>query len=232
MRYWIKNFKLESHFGEIIAILIILFWMVSSILAFQYRVSFWSPYTYLWILVQMHLFTGLFITAHDSMHGTVSSNPRINHFLGWISSFCYACFLYSRLNHKHHAHHEHVHTDLDPDYSPDSFLVWYFKFFMNYFTIIQLATLIGLFFFLKLAFHIPEWNLILFWIIPSILSSLQLFYFGTYSPHKGNPGNRHHARSQNKNHVLAFFTCYFFGYHFEHHNAPNIPWWKLHSQKL
>jgi len=46
----------------------------------------------------------------------------------------------------------------------------------------------------------------------------------------GNEGehvNKHQSRSQHKNHVLAFFSCYFFGYHYEHHDAPWLPWWKL-----
>jgi hypothetical protein len=30
----------------------------------------------------MHLYTGLFITAHDAMHGTVSSNPKLNKLIG------------------------------------------------------------------------------------------------------------------------------------------------------
>jgi fatty acid desaturase len=26
-------------------------------------------------------------------------------------------------------------------------------------------------------------------------------------------------------------TCYFFGYHWEHHEAPGIPWWQLYLTK-
>ncbi len=31
--------------------------------------------------------------------------------------------------------------------------------------------------------HIPSDNLTYFWVLPSLLSSLQLFYFGTFLPH-------------------------------------------------
>ncbi|MDQ1141520.1 fatty acid desaturase [Pedobacter agri] len=38
----------------------------------------------------MHLYTGLFITAHDAMHGTISSNKTINNFFGYLAVFIYA----------------------------------------------------------------------------------------------------------------------------------------------
>jgi beta-carotene ketolase (CrtW type) len=74
---------------------------------------------------------------------------------------------------------------------------------------------------------LPQSNLLLFWVAPSLLSTFQLFYFGTYLPHKGEHDNRHQSRSQKKNHVAAFFSCYFFGYHYEHHDSPGTPWWRL-----
>ena len=80
---------------------------------------------------------------------------------------------------------------------------------------------------------IPMWNLILFWELPAILSTLQLFIFGTYLPHRGEhtPGNKTQSRSQARNHVWAFISCYFFGYHYEHHDQPYLPWWKLAAAK-
>jgi hypothetical protein len=44
----------------------------------------------------------------------------------------------------------------------------------------------------------PLGNLLLFWALPSILSSLQLFYFGTYLPHRHEEAefaDEHRARS-------------------------------------
>jgi beta-carotene ketolase (CrtW type) len=78
---------------------------------------------------------------------------------------------------------------------------------------------------------LPEQNLIMFWVLPSLLSTLQLFYFGTYLPHKGEHQNIHHSKTQSKNHLWAFLSCYFFGYHYEHHNSPGTPWWKLWIEK-
>jgi beta-carotene ketolase (CrtW type) len=31
--------------------------------------------------------------------------------------------------------------------------------------------------------------------------------------------------------VWAFISCYFFGYHYEHHDQPYLPWWKLAAAK-
>jgi beta-carotene ketolase (CrtW type) len=43
--------------------------------------------------------------------------------------------------------------------------------------------------------------------------------------------NKQQSRSQRKNHVWAFISCYFFGYHYEHHAQPYLPWWKLPQAK-
>jgi len=222
---------LRTQTGLFIACTLILLWSFSTAFAFQVHWDSRNPFLYIWILIQMHLYTGLFITAHDAMHGTVSRNRGLNNLIGWICTLAYACFPYSKLYKKHHEHHRFVHTEQDPDFSERSFFLWYMGFFFQYFSIYQYLLLNGLFFFYNLVLKVPQVNLILFWIVPSVLSSLQLFYFGTYAPHKGEPGNIHQARTQTKNHVLAFITCYFFGYHFEHHDAPYIPWWQLHKLK-
>jgi len=217
--------------GLPIALIIYGFWLFSIILGFSLPIRWDNPWIYLRILIQMHLFTGLFITAHDAMHGTVSRIKWINDGIGWICTLSYALFFYNRLFPKHHQHHQFVHTEKDPDYSHHSFFRWYFQFFFQYFSILQYLLLNGMFFFLQWVFKISQANLIVFWILPSILSSLQLFYFGTYLPHHGEINNAHQSRTQSKNHLWAFMTCYFFGYHYEHHDSPHIPWWRLYLQK-
>jgi beta-carotene ketolase (CrtW type) len=173
----------------------------------------------------MHLYTGLFITAHDAMHSTISPNRGINNLIGYLCTFLYAAFWYPKLYAKHHLHHNHVHTNHDPDYHNGHFWNWYVRFIRNYLSIWQIVAMAALFNLLK--FWIPQQNLLLFWVAPSLLSTLQLFYFGTYQPHKGEHDNIYFARSQKKNHVLAFFSCYFFGYHYEHHHSPGTPWWMM-----
>jgi len=75
-------------------------------------------------------------------------------------------------------------------------------------------------------------SVVLFWAVPAILSAVQLFYFGTYRPHRievGNFADEHRARSTQWGPVYSFLTCYHFGYHLEHHRYPWVPWWGLPS---
>jgi beta-carotene/zeaxanthin 4-ketolase len=228
----LRQIQAHPYTGVSIACLIISLWALSlTYLLAVYPVNFASPVTYLLILVQTHLFTGLFITAHDAMHGVVSRNRKLNTIIGQVCATLFVYNSYGRLFPKHHAHHRFVKTGQDPDYYEGNFFVWYFHFLKQYVTLKQIILAAITFNLLKLV--VPEINLIIFWIIPSFLSTFQLFYFGTYLPHKGEhePGNVHQSRSQPKNHLVAFLTCYFFGYHYEHHNSPGTPWWLLYKQK-
>ena len=65
--------------GIIIAFIIISIWASHLFYSLLYvSVDFTNPVFYLHILLQGYLYTGLFITAHDAMHGTVSKNKFIN----------------------------------------------------------------------------------------------------------------------------------------------------------
>jgi beta-carotene/zeaxanthin 4-ketolase len=219
----------KSNKGALIAFLVIACWTFSIISLMNWEVQFNNPLLYLFILVQMHLYTGLFITAHDAMHGTVSRHKKLNNAIGQLCTALYACFPYKVLNTKHHEHHRYVHTEKDPDYSEGSFFVWYLSFIKQYLSWWQVVLMAVIFNILKI--WIPESNLFFFWVLPSLLSTLQLFYFGTWLPHHGEHNNKHQSGSQRKNHVLAFLTCYFFGYHYEHHDSPGTPWWRLWEAK-
>ena len=221
--------------GTFIAILIILSWVAHLLymLLFQAvnpaEISFW-----LHLLLQSWLFTGLFITAHDSMHGTVSHNRTLNYFLGFLSTMLYAGMWYPMLIKKHRAHHAWPGTKKDPDYhvGNQNFFVWWFSFMKAYLTIWQIIIMavlfnVGLIFFTEL-------QLIVIWIIPAFLSTFQLFYYGTYLPHRLPHTEEmlpHNARTQRRNHLWAFVSCYFFGYHSEHHDSPRTPWWQLYKTK-
>jgi beta-carotene ketolase (CrtW type) len=221
--------KSPPYIGVFIALTVILSWLASTVLLMRWEYSWTNPLLYFFILLQMHLYTGLFITAHDAMHGTVSKNKPINNAIGYIATFFYAAFWYRQLYGKHHQHHKHVHTADDPDYHKGNFLSWYITFIKNYLSVWQVVFMAVLFNVLKV--WIPQQNLLLFWVLPSLMSTMQLFYFGTYLPHRGEHSNQHQSRSQGKNHMLAFFSCYFFGYHYEHHDSPGTPWWLLWKMK-
>lgn len=220
------NANLQTNYGIWIALVIVTLWFANLAVAFQINLTFTSPLTYLLFWIQTHLFTGLFITAHDAIHGTVAPNhPKLNNWIGRICTTLYAFFPYQKLYTEHHKHHKFVHTEADPDYYEGNIFTWYLQFVKHYVSFWQIVCYAITYNVLKLVF--PYENLIFFWIIPAIVSTLQLFYFGTYLPHKGEHTNKHQSTSQTKNHLWAFLTCYFFGYHYEHHDAPYAPWWQL-----
>jgi len=222
--------------GIIIALGIIIAWVSNLFFSLHYTpVNITHPSYYASIIIQAFLYTGLFITAHDSMHGAISKNRKVNSILGWISCILYSGFIYSKLKKNHFEHHKYPAMDNDPDYSVPSqqFFVWYFRFIWRYINIWQLIIVAGLFNILLIWYS--EIQLLSYYVAPALLSSLQLFYFGIYSPHK--PPHTlemapYNSRTQNKNHLIAFLTCYFFGYHHEHHAHPNIAWWRLYRYKV
>ena len=218
--------------GILIGSALIMLWFISLYVLLQWNFDYTNPLIYLAIYIQTHLYTGLFITSHDAMHGSVSKNTKVNYFLGYVTSMLFAFNSYNKLVVKHHEHHKFVATDEDPDYHESGkFWLWYWNFLKRYITLKQLILIAVSLQLLRFVF--PLENLIFFWIVPSILSTFQLFYFGTFIPHKDGhkSENKHKSRTLVKNHLWAFFSCYFFGYHYEHHDAPGVPWWRLWQMK-
>jgi beta-carotene ketolase (CrtW type) len=176
---------------------------------------------------------GMFIVAHDAMHGSLApGRPILNRNVGRASLLLYAGFWYDRLLPEHMAHHRAPGTAADPDFSvdhPNRFWPWYAQFFRYYFGWKQLLFLTAVVL-IYLAIGASYPNILLFWALPAILSSLQLFYFGTFLPHRqaDQPFDDHHnARSNAYNWLASLLSCFHFGYHHEHHRAPHIPWWRL-----
>ena len=220
--------------GMLVALIIIMLWFLFLITGLSMDVNYSNPLLYLLILLQTHLFTGLFITAHDAMHGALMpSNKKLNHLLGRISTLLFVYSSYRRLRKKHYQHHRFPGTEKDPDYhrGNDRFFAWYLAFLKHYFSWPQFIA--GAITYNLLKTVLPSENIILFWIIPSLLSTFQLFYFGTYIPHRGEhqEHNHHRSTSLGQNHIWAFISCYFFGYHYEHHDSPRTPWYRLWKVK-
>jgi beta-carotene ketolase (CrtW type) len=213
--------------GVWVGVAIIAVWLLAVIYGLGLKLDWYNPVTYLLVLIITHLYTGLFITAHDAMHGLVSPNARLNTLMGTVTALLFAYNWYPRLLTNHKLHHAHAATMPDPDWNPGNFLVWYISFAKHYVTVWQILAMAVTYNLLKL--WVPMENLIVFWEIPAILSTLQLFYFGTYLPHRGehSQDDPYKAKSQPLNHTWAFLSCYFFGYHNEHHAMPWLPWYKL-----
>jgi beta-carotene ketolase (CrtW type) len=221
--------------GLLIGISIILLWLVHLVYALVFtEVSFTSPMVLVHIAIQTYLYTGLFITAHDAMHGQVSGNRALNNGVGRLSTWLFAALSYSRLLEKHKLHHQFPGEEGDPDYCmySQNFWRWWFSFLKNYIKWYQILIMAVVFNILQI--WVNQLNLVLFWVLPSILATFQLFYFGTYRPHRlphTEAMMPHHSRTQKGPHWWAMLSCYFFGYHFEHHESPRTPWWKLYQLK-
>ncbi|MEM9151582.1 MAG: fatty acid desaturase [Cyanobacteria bacterium P01_F01_bin.3] len=185
------------------------------------------------------LYTGLFVTGHDSMHGSVApSHPRINRLLGELCLFCYGLIPYDKLYESHAHHHQFPASHRDPDFhnGRDTHpILWYFRFMRSYWTLRQTIGIIVIYNGLHRVVGVPEANLLVFWAIPSLLSSVQLFYFGTYLVHRELPDTYSTPLCANSHYwpeLLSLITCYHFGYHREHHAFPEVPWWQLPQVEL
>ncbi|HEY0420134.1 MAG TPA: fatty acid desaturase [Acetobacteraceae bacterium] len=188
------------------------------------------------IALQCWLNVGLFIVAHDCMHGSFApGRPGVNHAVGRVCLALYAGFSFDRLRPKHFAHHAHPGTAGDPDFDaahPDRFWPWFLRFFREYFGLRELAVLAGLLLFYLAVLGASPVNALVLWGVPALLSAAQLFYFGTYLPHRHDEapfGDRHNARSNAYSWLVSLLTCFHFGYHHEHHLHPSVPWWRLPS---
>lgn len=228
--------------GVFIAATVLSAWAAALVLSLTSDLAL-SPPTLLsvlltgaFVLLNTFLYTGLFITAHDAMHGTVAPEfPRLNRVIGRVATLLYALFSFEVMRSKHREHHAQPASAGDPDFHDGShrgFFRWYLHFFFTYVTWKQLLGMAVVFNLLKHVAGIPDINILLFWVLPSLASTLQLFYFGTYLPHR-QPAtgytDPHRAVSNNYSVALSFLTCYHFGYHLEHHERPGVPWWRLPS---
>jgi beta-carotene ketolase (CrtW type) len=225
----------NRYWGLSVASLIIATWAASLVsllrLEVQHLQITWLTLAILW---QTFLYTGLFITAHDAMHGCiVPQRPRLNHAIGFLVLLCYGFLPYYKLRTAHWQHHQHPASDRDPDFHDGKhthMLLWYARFMYRYWGFWQCIGITGAYHFIHRVLHVPEANLLLFWAVPSLLSSFQLFYFGTFLVHREPTDGYQNASRATSNYrplVWSFLTCYHFGYHQEHHEQPNLPWWQL-----
>ena len=228
--------KLPSLTGILVATVIAIVWIGS--LGFLSYIDIYQLSLF-WILPAIlgrtFIQTGLFIVAHDAIHGSVyARNRKLNDAIGQFAVTLYALLDYQKLAVNHWAHHRQPGQAGDPDFHDCNRFVWYLKFMKGYLNlrqiIIQFLGLGTIFITLHFGLHIPVANLFLFWVIPIFFSTIQLFFFGTYLPHRAsNPDNSHHATSSNYPLIWSFLTCYHFGYHWEHHEYPWLAWYHLPS---
>ena len=196
---------------------------------------------------QTWLSVGLFIVAHDCMHGSFAPfRPWVNRWAGRIALRLYMGFSYDRLIAKHHAHHRYAGRPGDPDFDenhPRDGWRWYWTFMWRYLDwyVFWVTGAIVITYVALLTLHGgPSRGMhILFWAGPSLVASMQLFYFGTFRPHRHEDGpegeagfaDEHNSRSNDFPVWASLLTCFHFGYHHEHHDNPHVPWWRLPAMR-
>lgn len=218
--------------GPVLGLAIVLAWIANY--AFMMLVA--DPFAilhWLFALVQCWLNVGLFIVAHDCMHGSFAPQRRwLNTAAGRLCLFMYAGFSYDRLRAAHFEHHKSPGSAADPDFDeahPTEFTPWFMRFMLTYFGVKEFLVMF-VFVAAQLAAGVPLAKLLIFWALPAIVSAIQLFYFGTFLPHRHTAmpfADHHNARTQSFSELLSLLTCFHFGYHHEHHLRPAVPWWRL-----
>ena len=192
------------------------------------------------VLLRSFLHTGLFIVAHDAMHGVLwPACPDANARWGRLALTLYAGLPYGSCRTKHELHHRFSGGPGDPDFHSSEgpavreALHWFIHFLASYLSWGQMTRLLGGWLalgMLSLALTPTALlNVLLFFSLPLLLSSLQLFVFGTYLPHRAlePQAEAHRPRSLNLPVWLSLLTCYHFGYHWEHHQYPWLAWHQL-----
>lgn len=188
------------------------------------------------VALQTWLSVGLFIVAHDAMHGSLAPGcPRVNRAVGQLCTGAYAAFPYDRLRSAHHRHHARPGSADDPDFhheKPRAFVPWFLQFFRAYFGWRELVVLAGVAA-TYLALGARPLNLLLCWALPALLSALQLFTVGTWLPHRHRGdglqdfADAHNTRTLDWPWLASLLACFHFGLHLEHHRLPHVPWWRL-----
>lgn len=206
---------------------------VGAIFFWQWRTELVS-FAIMIVFAQAWLSTGLFIVAHDCMHGSLApGRPQLNRTIGTLCLGLYAGLSYRALLPKHLAHHAAPGTAGDPDFDPDNprrLAPWFLRFFRGYYTHGQILriTAVAIVYMLLGASLL---NIVIFWAIPASLALVQLFVFGTYLPHRHADdafADDHRARSNKLPMFGSLISCFHFGgYHHEHHLSPGTAWWRL-----
>lgn len=228
----------STRFGLAFTLLTLTAWMTSTVSLLVCDVAALPGWFVIGaILIRTHLQTGLFIAGHDSMHGVLWPECRsCNRLLGSLLLIFYAGLPFEVCLRNHRLHHQQTATDRDPDFQVNpraGLLQWYFRFMAGYLRPRQMASL--LFFWAVLwvfacLLGTSGWiNVLLFCSLPLLLSSFQLFLFGTYFPHRCQrpPLCKNQPDSLDLPAWLSLIACFHFGYHREHHDQPTLPWFAL-----
>ncbi len=191
-----------------------------------------------WIALRTLCCVGLFITAHDAMHGVVRPGaPRVNAAVGRLCLALFACMSFPKLRAAHMRHHAGPARDSDPDWCPDQRLAPWFASFVGRYVDRRLVARNATVVVALLLIGVSPVEVVVLLVAPAWLATVQLFVFGTWLPHRLSEGqgfvDDHRARSLRTAPLASFMSCFHFGgYHWEHHARPSAPWWGLPAVRL
>jgi beta-carotene ketolase (CrtW type) len=225
--------------GLQLGILIGISWFVTLFIGLRMELNHLHPLLIIaWILSRSFLHTGLFILGHDAMHNSLApGHGLINQRAGQLCLWLYAGLNYDDCKANHRKHHLMPESEADPDYCPmenPSVLAWLIRFLRSYLNPAQFARLGIILMSLLIAGKAHGSNSLInafaTYLLPLLISTAQLFFVGTYLPHRKGRHQRVgkvSTKSLNLHPFLSFLACYHFGYHCEHHNNPKTPWFLL-----
>ena len=223
--------RVDDLVGGVLALGILAAWGASLVACLSRPAS--GPWVVPLVALRTFLCTGLFIVAHDAIHGSLVHNARLGHAFGRVALLLYACMPYARVRRLHHLHHAHPGVaGLDPDYANRDGagpVRWYLQFMGRYLRAPQLLGMAMLFTLGHVGLGLGAERLFVWWALPPVLSTVQLFVVGTWLPHHPPhaAGDPHRARSLRLSRALHLLACYNFGDHRRHHARPELPWWRL-----
>ncbi|RZM37526.1 MAG: beta-carotene ketolase [Sphingomonas sp.] len=230
----------QTAIGVLLSAAIVVAWLAIHVTGIFFWHWTWTmvPIGIAMVAVQTWLSTGLFIVAHDAMHGALAPGyPRLNRAIGATCLSLYACLSYAALLPQHHLHHKETGRAGDPDFhgGDPSLLGWFMQFFRTYYSHGQIARITVVALVYTVVLGAPLGNIVIFWAVPALGAVAQLFVFGTWLPHheRAEPfADSHRAHSIDIGPVLSLLTCFHFGgYHHEHHLSPGTPWWALPAKR-
>ncbi len=176
------------------------------------------------------------------MHGAVApSNPKLNQFMGRLAGTLYAGLDYDSMRAAHQEHHAHTGIlEKDPDFhaGDPGLIPWAAKFIKKYLTIKQMVILNVMVGAVQIS-GAPYKNMVIFLLCAGLLSAAQLFYFGTYVPHRPPKDSPQEVMTWEKSNptwattrLASFLTCYHFDCHVEHHGNPRLAWYELWGSRV
>ena len=183
------------------------------------------------------VFTGLFILAHEAIHGTLfPGHPRLGHAVGRVFATVYALVDYDLLRENHRKHHACVATVGDPDFDGEGRLLAHgVRFLRRYLRWYALPLLAASGHLVGQAGHTAA--MLGAYVVPVLLSTLVVFTVGIHLVHHPELLRTHAAGDPQRSvcidlgRIGSAVLILNFNVHWHHHAHPRLSWWELGSMR-